>query len=101
MKHAWLKEKDKALSKVNKTLEMAVWWDDAYSLMMAEGYAILEEYDQAFRYLNRAIDYGITNIDFLTKYDHFLENLRSDERFEMCITKANGILDDLKSVSNL
>jgi hypothetical protein len=98
MKYAWLKEKDRALATVNKNLEMAVWWDDAYSLMMAEGYAVLKEYDQAFRYLNRAIDYGITNIDFLTKYDHFLENLRSDKRFDLCLEKANTIRKDIRSV---
>ena len=96
MKYAWLKEKDKALATVNKTLEMAVWWDDCYSLNMAEGYAVLEEYDEAFRFLNRAIDYGFTNIDYLTKYDHFLENLRSDKRFGLCLKKAESILDSLK-----
>jgi TolB-like protein/TPR repeat protein len=91
MKYAWLKEKKKAIDSVNEALEIAVWWDDAYSLMMAEGYSVLEEYELAFRWLNRAIDYGITNIPYLTEYDHFLSNLRKDERFDECIEKAKGI----------
>jgi tetratricopeptide (TPR) repeat protein len=99
MKYSWMKEKKKALVSVSDTLEKAAWWDDAYSLMMAEGYTVIGEYDKAFKFLNRAIDYGFTNIDFLAKYDHFLENLRSDQRFELCLKKAKGILDDLRSVS--
>jgi TolB-like protein/TPR repeat protein len=93
MKYAWLKERKKAFDSITSALEMAAWWDDAYSLMMAEGYAVLEEYDKAFRWLNRAIDYGITNIPFLTEYDHFLENLRSDKRFEESIKKARNLLE--------
>ncbi len=96
MKYSWLNEKQKALDTVNDTLEKAAWWDDGYSLNMAEGYAVIEEYDEAFRFLNRAIDYGVTNIDFLTKHDHFLENLRSDDRFELCLNKARGILKSLR-----
>jgi TolB-like protein/TPR repeat protein len=96
MKYAWLKDKNKAIDSVTEALEMAAWWDDAYSLMMAEGYSVLEEYDKAFRWLNRAINYGITNIPFLTEYDYFLENLRNDVRFESCIQKARTILDSMK-----
>jgi tetratricopeptide (TPR) repeat protein len=96
MKYAWLKDKNKAIDSVTEALEMAAWWDDAYSLMMAEGFSVLEEYDKAFRWLNRAISYGITNIPFLTEYDYFLENLRNDVRFESCIQKARTIIDSMK-----
>ena len=96
MKYSWLREKQNALASINSSLEKAAWWDDAYSLMMAEGFAVLEEYDKAFLWLNRAIDYGITNIPFLTEYDHFLENLRKDERFDTCLQKAKGIIESLK-----
>ena len=95
MKYSWLKEKDKAFDSVTPELEKAAWWDDIYSLWMAEGYSVLEEYDLAFRWLNRAIDYGITNIPYLTEYDHFLENLRSGSRFNDCLMKARRILKSL------
>jgi hypothetical protein len=75
MKYSWLKEKQKALDALIEALEKAAWWDDAFSLMMAESFAVLEEYNNVFRWLNRAVDYGITNIPFLTEYDHFLANL--------------------------
>ena len=95
MKYSWLKERQKAIDSVTEALEKAAWWDDFFSLTMAEGYSVIKEYDKAFHWLNRAIDYGITNIPFLTEYDHFLENLRSDERFTTCIQKAARILESL------
>ena len=95
MKHSWKEEKQEALNMVSEVLEKAAWWDDGYSLMMAEGFSVLKEYDKAFHWLNRAIDYGITNIPFLTEYDHFLENLRNDERFDSCIQKARTIIDSI------
>jgi len=96
MKYSWREEKEEALNMVSEVLEKAAWWDDGYSLIMSEGFAVLKEYDKAFHWLNRAIDYGITNIPFLTEYDHFLEPLRNDERFEFCIQKARTILDSMK-----
>ena len=88
MKFSWLKEKDKALGIVTNTLEKAVWWDDLWSLIMAEGYAVIEEYDKAFHYLERATNYGIVNIPFLTEYDPFLENLRKEPQFLKLIKRV-------------
>jgi TolB-like protein len=96
MKYSWRKERQEALNMVSDKLEKAAWWDDGYSLILAEGFSVLKEYEKAFHWLNRAIDYGITNIPFLTEYDHFLENLRNDEQFDSCIHKARTILDSMK-----
>jgi len=98
MKYSWKRDNERALSFVTEVLEKAAWWDDAYSLMMAEGFAMIGEFDKAFLWLNRAIDYGITNIPFLIEYDHFLEDLRKDERFEACIRKAEGIIESLREL---
>jgi TolB-like protein len=88
IKFSWLKEKDKALDTVTDVLEKAVWWDDLWSLIMAEGYAVIEEYDKAFHFLDRATNYGIANIAFLTEYDPFLENLRGEERFKKLMERV-------------
>lgn len=81
MKYSWMKEKVKALDTVSNILEKAVWWDDLWSLIMAEGYAVIEEYDKAFNFLERTTNYGIVNIPFLTEYDPFLKNLRKEPKF--------------------
>ncbi len=98
MKYSWLKEKQKAIKEMNGTLEKAAWWDDTYSLIMAECYSLLEEKEIAFRWLNHAIDYGITNIPFLTNHDPFLTNLKSDIKFEQSITKASRFIKRLESL---
>ena len=99
MKFAWLKERKKAIDSVTEALEIAAWWDDAYSLMMAEGYSVLEEYEKAFHFLNRAIDYGITNVPFLSEYDPFFKNLKSDKRFRESMDRAKNIVKSLKQIT--
>jgi len=97
MKNACLGKKQKALNAVNETLDKAAWWDDAYSLMMTECYALLGEKDIAFRWLEHSIDYGYSNVEFLVEHDPFLENLRSDKRFEDCIEKAKRFVESLRT----
>ena len=97
IKHAWLKEKEIALKYLTKEVEQAAWWDDAYSLMMAECYSLLEEYDEAFKWLDRAIDYGVTNIPFLKEYNHFLDNLRSHNQFNSSLKRAGELLKSFAS----
>ena len=58
------------------------WWDFQYSWEVASGYALLGEMDEALRWLRNAVDRGFFNYPFLNDYDPFLENLRSDQRFQ-------------------
>jgi TolB-like protein/Tfp pilus assembly protein PilF/predicted ATPase len=89
--HALRGEKNLALSTVTPQLEEAARWDDIYPLMMAEGYALVGEYDAAFRWLERAVDYGITNVPFLSQHDRLLSILHSDARFPLLIARARCI----------
>lgn len=98
IKFAWTNEKQKALETVNDSLEEAVWWDDLWSLIMAECYAILEEKEKAFHFLNRAIDYGITNVAYYSEFDPFLGNLKSDKRFDKSMERAKSIVKSLEQV---
>ena len=95
LKHAWLGERQQALGAVTERLEQAAWWDDLYSLWMAECYAVIGEYDRAFHWLDHTVDYGITNVRFLGESDLFLENLRSDKRFKELLEKARRFSDSL------
>ncbi|MBN1570404.1 MAG: AAA family ATPase [Acidobacteria bacterium] len=84
-------EKAQALAVLTPQLEEAARWNEIYSLMMAEGYALLGEHDAAFPWLERAIDYGIMNIPFLSLHDGLLASLRSDARFTHVIEKVTKI----------
>jgi hypothetical protein len=98
LKHAWLGDKDSALGSITEDLEQAAWWDDIYPLWIADGYALTGEPDRAFHWLEHAIDYGIRNVPFLSQHDPFLENLRSDPRFDALMGKAQRLSDSLGEI---
>jgi hypothetical protein len=47
--------------------------------------------------LERSIDYGFANVQFLEEYEPFLESLRSDERFKALVDKARRVSGSLES----
>jgi non-specific serine/threonine protein kinase len=96
MKYAYTGEKEIALKSVSEKLKKAAWWDDAYSFIMTECYSLLGEKDMAFQWFDRALDYGITNPLFLSEYNPFLENLRSDKMFQDCMDKASRFVKSLE-----
>jgi TolB-like protein/tetratricopeptide (TPR) repeat protein len=95
LKHAWLGQKQKALESVTDRMEKAAWWDDGYSFIVAEGYALIGELDHAFRWRDHAIGYGIANVRFLEEHEPFLENLRSDKRFPALVDKARRVSESI------
>ena len=81
-------EKKEALQSVNSELTEAAKWDDLYSLIMADCFAIINEPELALDWLENAIRYGIKNHPFLNEYDPMLENIRADERFNKLMEKV-------------
>jgi non-specific serine/threonine protein kinase len=81
-RNALLGKKKEALQSVNQELTEAAKYDDLYSLVMAECFAMIEEPLHACEWLTNAIQYGIVHYPFLNEYDLLLENIRSDERFK-------------------
>jgi TolB-like protein/Flp pilus assembly protein TadD len=94
LKHALLGEKQQALDAVSEDLRAAAWWDDQWSLVMADGYALIEELDDAFHWLDHAIDYGYCSTRFL-EGEPLLANLRTDERFHALLEKATHMSQSL------
>lgn len=88
LKHAWRGEKAGALAAVTSGLETAACWDDGWPLFLAAGYAMIGEPDRGFRWLDHAVDNGITNVAYLKERDPFLANLRKDPRFAGVLEKA-------------
>ncbi len=99
LKHAWRGERKHALAAVSEQLEQGAWWDDFYSLCMADGYALIRDHDAAFHWLDHAIDYGIANVRFLSECDPFLKDLRTDQRFEILMDKARRLSKSLGQLS--
>jgi hypothetical protein len=65
---------------------------------MADGFAQIGETDLALHWLEHAINQGLAYVPFLSKYDPFLENLRSDPRFDFLMKKAQRLSDSLGKV---
>jgi tetratricopeptide (TPR) repeat protein len=84
-----------ALAIVTSDVEEAARWDDLHSLMLADGYALVGERDRALLWLEHAVDYGFTNVEFLQEREPFLVSLRTDPRFARLVEKAQRLSDSL------
>jgi tetratricopeptide (TPR) repeat protein len=92
--HALRGEKEQALDAVTQRVQKTAKWDDGYSYMMAQGYALIGELDQAFHWLENSIDYGFYNSHFL-QHEPLVEDLRSDERFKVALDRAKRLSESL------
>ncbi len=70
-----------ALTSVTAELQQAAIWTEYLALFLADGYALIGQYDAALRWLQTAVDQGFINYPYLTSRDPFLTNVRSDPRF--------------------
>ena len=55
---------------------------------MADYYALINEKEEAFKWLEHAINRGFINYPFLNEYDPFLENIRGEERFKKLMERV-------------
>jgi hypothetical protein len=63
-------------------LEEFAWTDFILPLYMAECYSLLDKRQEAIKWLKQAVNRGMINYPLLNTHDPFLENIRSDKRFE-------------------
>ena len=94
-KFALLGEDERALNEITNELASAARWDDIYSLMMAQGYSLINEKDESLKWLSISLNYGIVNEQYLKLYDPLLENVRHDPRFNELLEQAQKKWEDL------
>ncbi len=82
LKHALRGSKEEALQAITPELIKWARWDELWPWLMASGYALINEKEEAFDWLEHATSRGFINYPFLSEYDPFLENLRGYERFK-------------------
>jgi hypothetical protein len=73
LKQAWLGETDQGPGPLPERIEKALWWDDGWSLLVTGGYALSGDDERAFKWLDHAIDRGISNVAFPQEGGPFLE----------------------------
>jgi tetratricopeptide (TPR) repeat protein len=76
------------LERITQEVNDIAKWDESFSLMMAEIYALIFENDKAIDWLENTVNYGFINYPFLNQYDPFIENIRKEERFKILMEKV-------------
>jgi TolB-like protein len=81
-KYAMQNKGKEAQQIVSEVLEKALKGDEYCGVFMAEGYALINEADQAIDWLEEVMKNGFINYHYLNEIDPFLENIRGEERFK-------------------
>ena len=77
-----------ALGSLTQKIAAIAKWDLQYSWFLSECYALVDEKEEAFRWLDNAVRRGFLNYPLVRKLDPFLENLRGEEQFEELVERV-------------
>jgi len=80
-------EKSKAKS-LHPDLEKWARKDSSYSYTIAQCFALVEDKESAFEWLETSINLGGINYPFLNEYDPLIENLRGEPRFKKLMERV-------------
>ena len=75
------RNRDAALVCVSDELKTAASSDLNYAWIMSQGYALIDEKQQALQWLSVAVERGFINFPLLSHLDPFLENIRKEPEF--------------------
>jgi tetratricopeptide (TPR) repeat protein len=81
-------KKSDALECVTEEVKGTARRDPEYSWEIAIGYAMIGEADQAFDWLDNAVDRGFINYPFLSEHDRFLDSMREQDRFKHLMARV-------------
>jgi len=88
LKNAIQNKKVKAFQIANENIKKAARNDLQYSTFLADGFSLLNEKDEAIRWLENAVNRGFIHYRFLNEYDPFLENIRGEEIFKKLMKRV-------------
>jgi len=89
-------KKKNALQSVTEDLRNFAKGDEFFPLLMAEGYALIDEKIEAINWLEIGEKWGFINYPFLNEYDPLLENIRSEERFKRLMERVKYEWENFK-----
>ncbi len=88
LKYVLIGEKEKALETLSEETKKFTWNDPDFSFFMPGYYALLSEKEEAFRWMEHAIDRGFINYPFYSRAYPFLENVRGEPRFKKLMKRV-------------
>jgi len=81
-------KKNEALESVPKETMQMFQNDEMFPIWVAESYALINDKDEAIKWLEHAVNWGFINYPFLNEYDPFLENIRGEDRFKKLMKRV-------------
>jgi non-specific serine/threonine protein kinase len=81
-------KRDKALKLITEDRKSYAWGDYHLPWTMAECYALIDEREEALKWLEHAVSKGWVNYPLFSKLDPFLENIRGEPRFKQLMEKV-------------
>jgi len=81
-KFAFRQDKERAMATLSDRVRRYLWSDPDLPWLAAGLYSVMDEKDEALRWLERAIERGWINYPLFAEQDPFFENIRGDKRFQ-------------------
>jgi hypothetical protein len=95
---AWREDRAEVLRLADGPYQQVAAWDSEVPWLLAVAHAAVGAKDEAFHWLDRAIDHGMINYPFLYEHDWFLDDIRGDERFGRSMERARREWERLDEV---
>jgi len=88
LKYGLRGEKDKAFQEMTPDFQKTCQRDYSFSHHLAGVFALLNEKQEALKWLESAVNCGLINYHLLNEQDPFLENIRGEERFKKLMKRV-------------
>jgi hypothetical protein len=87
-KNCLLHNKEAALPLFTEEIKQVGWNDYGLSWYIANYYAMIDDKDEALKWLERAVEWGLINYPLLSKISPIIEPIRGEERFKRLMERV-------------
>jgi tetratricopeptide (TPR) repeat protein len=100
-RYAYEGDKKKAQEALNNELKNYLWQDPEFPWLGAGIYSLMNEKDEALRWLEHAINRGWINYPLFNEQDPFYENIRGEKRFKELMERIRPLWENFEVRADL